>query len=90
MQTNHRLGISDRKSLISDSSINHGLTTLRNKYPRNVSIAYLNTNSVRNKFDQLKTYLNSTINVLMIAETKLDETFPDSQFKIEGMKSHID
>ena len=22
----------------------------------------------------------------MIAETKLDETFPDSQFKIEGMK----
>ena len=62
------------------------LKTLKVKHPDNVSIAYLNINSVRNKFDQLIEYLDNTINILMIAETKLDESFPDSQFKIPGMK----
>ena len=62
------------------------LKTLKVKHPDNVSIAYLNINSVRNKLDQLIEYLGNTINILMIAETKLDESFPDSQFKIPGMK----
>ena len=62
------------------------LKTLKVKHPDNVSIAYLNINSVRNKLDQLIEYLGNTINILMIAETKLDESFPDSQFKISGMK----
>ena len=64
----------------------NSLKNLRAKHSNNVSIAYLNINSVRNKFDQLKEYLGNTINILKIAETKLDETFPDSQFKMPGMK----
>ena len=62
------------------------LKTLKVKHPDNVSIAYLNINSVRNRFDQLIEYLGNTINISMIAETELDESFPDSQFKISGMK----
>ena len=45
-----------------------------------------NINSVRNKLDQLKNIQVNSVNVLMIAKIKLNETFPDSQFKIPGME----
>ena len=41
-------------------------------------------NSVRNKFDALKEIASQSLDVLMIAETKLDATFPTGQFAIEG------
>ena len=44
----------------------------------------MNINSLRNKFDQLRLLVKDTIDILIIQETKLDETFPDGQFIIEG------
>ena len=41
-------------------------------------------NSISGKFEQLKTVVQGIIDVLVITETKLDATFPDSQFFIEG------
>ena len=41
-------------------------------------------NSIRNKFEILKTMLSEVLNVLMITETKLDDSFPEQQFYIEG------
>ena len=49
-----------------------------------VIIGYLNINSVRNKFDALKKIPSQSLDVLMIAETNLDATFPTGQFAIEG------
>ena len=49
-----------------------------------VIIGYLNINSVRNKFDAFKEIAAQSVDVLMIAETKLDATFPIGQFAIEG------
>ena len=49
-----------------------------------VIIGYLNISSVRNKFDTLKEIAAQSLNVLMIAETKIDATFPTGQFVIEG------
>ena len=40
--------------------------------------------SVRNKFDALKEIAAQSLDVLMIAETKIDATFPTGQFVIEG------
>ena len=46
----------------------------------------MNINSVRYKFDELKELLDDTINLLVVAETKLDSTFNDNVFKVEGHK----
>ena len=46
--------------------------------------AQLNINSIRNKFDQLKYLISGNVDVLIITETKLNDTFPESQFFIEG------
>ena len=41
-------------------------------------------NSIRNKFEILKTMLPEVLDVLMITEIKLDDSFPEQQFHIEG------
>ena len=47
----------------------------------------MNINSVRYKFDELKELLDDKIvNLLVVAETKLDSTFNDNVFKVEGHK----
>ena len=44
-------------------------------------------NSIRNKFDLMKTMLTRDIDILMITETKLDDSFPVSQFEIDGFST---
>ena len=47
-------------------------------------LATLNINSINNKFDQLKLIIEDNIDVLVLTETKLDSSFPTSQFLIDG------
>ena len=47
-------------------------------------IGHLNINSLPSKFCQLKLIIEKNIDILVITETKLDSSFPSSQFKIEG------
>ena len=47
-------------------------------------IASLNINSIRYKFEQLKFLIEDKVDILIIQETKLDETFPDGQFLLNG------
>ena len=44
----------------------------------------LNINSLRNKFDMLSELIKGFVDVFMISETKLDDSFPESQFFIDG------
>ena len=44
----------------------------------------LNINSIRNKFDFLAQQVKGNIDILMISETKLDESFLVIQFLIDG------
>ena len=48
-------------------------------------IMHLNINSVQNKFEELK-ILNSSLkaHVLVISETKIDESYPSGQFSLPG------
>ena len=46
----------------------------------------MNINSLRNKFDQLKILVQDKIDILVVAESKLDDTFLDSQFHIPEYK----
>ena len=48
-------------------------------------ISYLNINSLGNKIDQLRDICKkASVDILCIDETKIDSSFPDSQFYIEG------
>ena len=48
--------------------------------PNRIIIAHLNINSIRNKFEMLKEVTGNKIDILLISETKLDDTFPLSLF----------
>ena len=45
------------------------------KKTNHIIIAHLNINSIRNKFDMLKEIIGNTIDILLMSETKLDNTF---------------
>ena len=60
------------------------LIILENQNPFRVTIGHININSIRNKFEPLMSFMNNNLDILMISETKIDDTFSDSQFLIKG------
>ena len=78
--------LSESSDTLNDDLI--GLSKQRLKYPKNLTIGHLNINSVRNKFSSLQqTVLNKT-DILLLSETKIDDSFPNSQFYAEGFKMY--
>ena len=63
------------------------LKKVRLKNPKNVTTGNLNINSISGKFDQLKCLISNHVNILILTETKLDETFRISSFLIDGFSS---
>ena len=59
------------------------INNLKIKNPNRVIIAH-SINSLRNKFDILSDIVKNHIDILCISETKLDDTFPSSNFFIPG------
>ena len=57
----------------------------REKNSSNALLMYLNINSIQNKFEDL-TILNRSLKaqILVISETKIDHSYPNSQFKLQG------
>ena len=60
------------------------LKLLRLRNVGRVIIGYLNINSIRNRFDALRDIIAANIDVLMVAETKIDSSSPKGQFLIDG------
>ena len=56
------------------------LKTIRDDNLNKLIFAHLNINSIRNKFEELK----GTVDVLMISETKIDDSFPIANFLIDS------
>ena len=63
------------------------LNNLRLKNIDRLLIGHLNINSIRNKFDALKQMIKNNIDILIVSESKLDNTFPDKQFSMEGYRT---
>ena len=79
------------KSFLSESSdtLNNDLMGLSKQfltYPKNLIIGHLNINSVRNKFSSLQRTVLSKTDILLLCETKIDDSFPDSQLFAGGFK----
>ena len=80
-----------RESVTGDKKINNlesdvsGLINLREEFPNNPVIGYLNINSLGNQINYLsEVFLKCPINIVRIDETKIDPSFPDVQFHIDG------
>ena len=65
------------------------LKALRLKNVNKLIIDHLYINSLRNKFEFLISLIKDNIGVLMISETKLDESFPTSKFMISGFSAPL-
>ena len=61
------------------------LIKLKKENPNNPNIAYLNINSLREKIIRLQEIcLKGFIYILCVDETKLDNSYPNAQFHIDG------
>ena len=73
------------RSHVSDTLFE--LRNFRLKHPKNMIISHYNINSIRNKFHEMKTILELQLcDVFGVSETKLDNSFPMSQFCITNYK----
>ena len=74
---------SEPKDFISD------LKNLRYCNPKNMIIGHVNINSLRNKYDPIRSILqNGLCDIFTLSETKLDESFPTAQFHITNFTLH--
>ena len=69
------------------NAIDQVLSDLRRTNPANLNFCYLNINSVRNKCTDFHEVINGDVDVVSIAETKIDASFPSAQFVLEGYHS---
>ena len=50
-------------------------------------LGHLKISSIRNKFEALKFIIDNNIDIFLISETKLDDSFPTAQFLIKGFSA---
>ena len=70
------------------SNVSH-LGKLRSKNPKSIIFSYININSIRNKFENLCDMVGNNVDVLSIAETKLDSSFPNAQFLLPAFQEPL-
>lgn len=69
---------------------NTPLNTLENlKKENGILFSYLNINSLRNKTNSVNKLILNHVDILCLAETKLDSSFPEGQFGVLGFKNPI-
>ena len=65
--------------------ISEEINNIRISNPKKIIIGHLNINSIRNKIDGLKVIIKG-IDIFAVTESKLDDSFPISQFNIDGFR----
>ena len=63
------------------------LNKLRSKNNDRLIVGHLNINFIENKFGALVSLVKDKPDIIMVSETKIDESFPERQFIIEGYSS---
>ena len=54
--------------------------------PKNIVIGHLNFNSLRNKFEAVEELVQNKVGICFLSEIKINETFPNPQFMVNGYK----
>ena len=82
--------LENSKNILNGQSL-HEIAIKRKKYINNPLISYLNVNSIRNKIHDIRNLTTQILpTILAISETKIDHSFPNAQFFIEGYQNPID
>ena len=66
----------------------NGLDKQHLNHPKNVIFGHLNISSVRDKFSGFKDLVLKETDTCLLTETKIDDSFPNSQFFAEGYKMY--
>ena len=76
------------KSKLPSKSVNSvsvgSIRDVRKRNLKRIILGHLNINSIKNKFDFLVDKIKGSHDIMVISETRLDESFPNRQFKIPG------
>ena len=93
-KANIDIGVSSTSSTLNEKSeidneivdhiTNADLKSLRIRNLNKIVVGNLNINSIRNKFGSVAYQVKGIVDILMISETKLDESFPLSQLLLGG------
>ena len=77
------------KSLIRDTDLFpvQLLKGIREANDKGLVIAHLNINFLYHKFEALNSLVINNIDILILSETKLDDSFPTSEFLISGFSA---
>ena len=67
-----------------EETVKSSLCNLKLRNLNRLIFGQININSIRNKFELLFSLVSNNIDVLLISETKIDNTFPVSQFYVPG------
>ena len=67
-----------------------GLKEMKSQCPDQLIISHLNINSIHNKLDALFHIIDNNLDIMMISETKLDDSFPKAKLFFPGVVHPID
>ena len=56
--------------------------------PKKITIGHINVNSLRNKLISIEELIKSKLDIFLVSETKIDHSFPNQQFSIDGYKTY--
>ena len=60
------------------------LREIRIRNPKKVTMGHLNINSIPNKFEGIMGIVGKDLDIFLISETKIDDSFPNTQFYFDG------
>ena len=76
------------KSKLPSESVNgisvRSIRVVRKKNLKRIILGHLNINSIRNKFDLIFDQIKGNVDIMVISQTRLAESFPNGKFKIPG------
>ena len=58
--------------------------SIKAKHSKKLFLGHLNQNSIRKKFVSIEKLIKRTFDIILISETKIDDSFLNVRFKIEG------
>ena len=71
----------------NDSFVDEPFFVMKKLRPNNVNriiVGHFNINSLRYKFEELKDIVKSNVDIIILSETKIDDSFPTNEFLING------
>ena len=57
---------------------------MKENFSNKIIVGHLTINSLRNKFEALKCIINRNLDIILLSETKLDDSFPLAQFMLKN------